>query len=277
MMPYYSMPFEYYDRKNLVSPQMTAPMAPPMQQPMAPGGTSPMMQFTQPMMQQNLMQPAMPMMQPTMPMTQMPPVCPFTGMPVMPTAGQMGNMGVMGMDMDTDMDTDMEEAEAPEESAPEGITSNRPAAIVTNAPATTTIVMFKELTGYPNYGNPSGNADILYTGTRGTWTFILPPFLFVPGNMRAQIVIRAVLDDHANVPVSRYSARITVNGTVVHTGPLPLEHGVPAGGRFTNWRSLTYNVPNIRRNNSVTIVNTSTAGENDWIAFDWMEMRFTPR
>ena len=152
-----------------------------------------------------------------------------------------------------------------------------PPPLLSNNPATATITLFKELTAYPNYGNPSRNADILYTGNRGTWTFESPAFLFVPGNQRARIIIRAVLDDHSNVPINRYSARITVNGNVVHTGALPLQHGAPAGGMFTNWRELTFNISNLRRSNQVTIVNTSTAGPNDWVAFDWMELRLLPR
>jgi hypothetical protein len=152
-----------------------------------------------------------------------------------------------------------------------------PPPVLSNNPVTATIVLFKELTAYPNYGNPSRNADILYTGNRGTWTFESPAFLFVPGNLRAQIRIRTVLDDHANVPVNRYSARITINGNVVHDGRLPVEHGVPAGGIFTNWRDLPFNVTNLRRSTRVTIENTSTAGTDDWIAFDWMELRFIPR
>jgi hypothetical protein len=152
-----------------------------------------------------------------------------------------------------------------------------PPPLLSNNPATTNIVLFKELTAYPNYGNPSRNADILYTGNRGTWTFQTPAFLFVPGNLRAQIIIRAVLDDHANVDVSRYSARITVNGTVVHNGRVSLNHGVPAGGIFTNWRELTFNIPILRRTSTVTIENTSTTGVNDWIGLDWMEIRLFPR
>lgn len=153
----------------------------------------------------------------------------------------------------------------------------QPNPILSDNPATPSITLFKELTGYSNYGNPSGNADILYTGNRGTWTFQIPAFLLLQGNLRAQIVIRAVLDDHQNVPVSNYSARITINGTVVHNGRLQLEHGRPAGQRFTNWRSLTFNVPNLRRSNRVVIENTSRTGPNDWIAFDWMELRFEGR
>jgi hypothetical protein len=152
-----------------------------------------------------------------------------------------------------------------------------PRPVLSNNPESASVVLFKELTGYPNYGNPSGNADILYTGTRGTWTFESPAFLFVPGNLRAQIRIRAVLDDHLNVPINRYSARITINGNVVHTGMLSLPHVTPVGGLFTNWRDLTFNVRNLRRDTRVMIENTSTTGPDDWIAFDWMELRFVPR
>lgn len=152
-----------------------------------------------------------------------------------------------------------------------------PPPILSNNPVSTTVVLFKELTAYPNYGNPSRNADILYTGNRGSWTFETPAFLFVPGNLRIQIIIRAVLDDHASVPVNRYSARITINGNIVQEGRLALEHGTPAGGIFTNWRNLPFNVTTPRRITRVTIENTSTAGTDDWIAFDWMELRLLPR
>ena len=150
-----------------------------------------------------------------------------------------------------------------------------PPPVLSNNPATATIVLFKELTAYPNYGNPSGNADILYTGNRGVWTFDLPAPFFAQANYRVRLIIRAVLDDHYDVPVSRYSARITVNGIVVHNGPVPLEHGTPAGGRFTNWRDLAFNITEVRRSNRIVMVNTSTAGQNDWIGLDWMEMRLS--
>ncbi|MDD4494883.1 MAG: hypothetical protein PHV32_11175 [Eubacteriales bacterium] len=152
-----------------------------------------------------------------------------------------------------------------------------PPPILSNNPATVSLTIFKELTGYPNYGNPSRNADILYTGNRGAWTFDSPAFLIVPGNQRARLVIRAVLDDHTSVPVNRYSARITVNGTVVHNGRVNLEHGTPSGGMFTNWRELSFNITNLRRNNRIVIENTSNTGTNDWIGIDWMEIRIIPR
>ena len=152
-----------------------------------------------------------------------------------------------------------------------------PSPILTNNPPVTAITLFKELSGYPNYGNPSGNADILYTGNRGEWTFEVSPLLLVTGSMSAQLYIRAVLDDHYAVPVNRYSATITINGTVVHRGQLHLQHGTPAGGMFTNWSTLVFNVSPIRRTNTIVITNTSTAGPDDWIALDWMEMRFAQR
>jgi hypothetical protein len=151
-----------------------------------------------------------------------------------------------------------------------------PPPLISNNPVTASVSLFKELSAYPNYGNPSRNADILYTGNRGSWTFQSPSFFTVPGNQRAQVIIRAVLDDHANVPVNRYSARITINGTVVHDGRLLLEHGAPAGGMFTNWRDLPFNIFNTRRTNRVTIENTSSVGTDDRIAFDWMEIRLLP-
>ena len=152
-----------------------------------------------------------------------------------------------------------------------------PAPILSNNPVSPNLVLFKELSGYPNYGNPSRNADILYTGNRGRWTFQSPFSALFTGNMRAEMVIRAVLDDHVNVPANRYSLRITINGTVVHNGRVQLPHGSPAGGMFNNWVNLTFNVPQTRRIPEVVIENTSNTGPNDWIAFDWMQLRFLPR
>lgn len=149
--------------------------------------------------------------------------------------------------------------------------------ITSNNPATTNIVLFKQLTGYPNYGNPSRNADILYTGDQGSWTIELPAFFLIPGRLRSQLIISAALDDHQNAPANRYSARITINGNVVHNGRLPLSHGTPAGGMFMNWGQLTFPISNLRRVNRITIVNTSNASPDDWIGLDWMELRVFPR
>lgn len=263
MSPYVSCPFLYYRNiKNMPPPEMmpTMPPMPPVLPPMqAPVTTMPPMPIAPPM------QPNYPQMPPIMA-----PMMPNYPAPMMPDMGfmnpemnDMGNMGDM-MNMD-EMDL---ETNSPRQPAP----------VLSNNPAVTNISLFKELTGYPNYGNPSGNADILYTGTQGTWTFNVPPTLFGAGNRTAQIVIRAVLDDHTRVPLTQYSARITINGIVVHNAAVPLEHGVPVGGRFTNWRELRFSIANLRRtNNRITIVNTSTAGSNDWIGIDWMEIRVRSR
>lgn len=238
-MPYYYCPFVQQNRNEFMNIPQTLMPAQPL-------NAQPIQQMPTPMV------PGIPYGFP---------LSPFDQAPVFPI--QSGADGFMDME---EMDT-----------GPATASPTDPPPILSNNPATASITLFKELTGFSNYGNPSGNADILYTGNRGTWTFDIPAFLFVPGNLSAQILIRGVLDDHSNVPVNRYSARITVNGTVVHTGQVPLEHGVPAGGRFNNWRLMTFNVTNLRRNNRVVIVNTSTAGPDDWIGLDWMELRLSPR
>ncbi|SET78073.1 hypothetical protein SAMN05660297_03481 [Natronincola peptidivorans] len=157
------------------------------------------------------------------------------------------------------------------------VDTNQLQPILTDNPPITSLVLFKELSGFPNYGNPSGNADILYRGNRGVWTFEVPAFFFIPGLLRAQLYIRAVLDDRAATPVPQYSATISINGRVVHRGPVPLEHGRSFGQIFVNWRTLIFDVPDIRRINRIVITNTSTGLANDWIGLDWMEMRFFRR
>ncbi|MCR6544427.1 hypothetical protein [Dehalobacterium formicoaceticum] len=153
-----------------------------------------------------------------------------------------------------------------------------PQPILSNQNPSRVLVFRKELTGYPNYGNPSGNADILYTGTQGTWTFNMPPLMAVLLNntQRIELVIRGALDDHYNVAENRYSATVTFNGQRQNVGQLPFVHGRPAGQQFTNWNELVLNInPRLARlNNRVVIRNTSNVGANDWIALDWMELRF---
>lgn len=155
---------------------------------------------------------------------------------------------------------------------PPPILSNNPPSAVTTA-----LTLRKEMTGYSNYGNPSGNADILYTGNTGTWTFAIPPFLIAAVNRfrRTELVMRGALDDHYAVPENRYRMTVNVNGTPLNVGPLPFVHGRPAGGQFTNWNQLTMAIPPraITRNNRIVIRNTSNAGPDDFIAIDWMELR----
>ncbi|MGI6630998.1 MAG: hypothetical protein ACOX4H_10935 [Bacillota bacterium] len=158
------------------------------------------------------------------------------------------------------------------------LTRQGPQPILSNPAPSRVLVLRKELTGYPNYGNPSGNADILYTRTQGIWTFNLPPLLALVLNnaRRVELVIRGILDDHYNVPENRYSMTVDFNNNRQNFTQLPFVHGRPSGQRFTNWNELTVNIPPRagRVNNRITIRNTSNAGENDWIAIDWMELRF---
>lgn len=259
MLPYLTCPFAYINRMNVPTTLSLQPQAIPHAITGTPAIPATPAVTTSP----TTTQPPVNYVPPVISISQIPamlPLCPFQPY-MMPGMGNMGDMADMA-----DMSF------SPSASSP-----GDPPPVLSNSPAVPTIALFKELTGYPNYGNPSGNADILYTGNRGVWTFDLPPFLSALGNLRAQILIRAVLDDHGNVPVRQYSARITINGRVVHNGPVPLEHGVPTGGRFTNWKNLQFSIDNLRRNNRIEIVNTSTAGPNDWIALDWMEMRFFQR
>lgn len=158
---------------------------------------------------------------------------------------------------------------------PAGATMNPddPPPVLSNGPVQTTITLTKELTGYPNYGNPSRNADILYTGNTGNWTFNLPTVIGGVGNIRGQLVIRGVLDDHYNVNENLYSMTVGFNGIQVFSGRPPFVHGRPTGTTFDNWNPLVINISNFRRNNRISITNTSRAGVNDWIAIDWIEIR----
>jgi len=208
------------------------------------------------MIPQPVAQPVYPPSVPSMPPAQPPEsICPpYMQTPMMPEMGEM----------EEDMDM---------YGYPESATTSDPPPIITNPTPIPGTFLLKELAGYPNYGAVSGNADILYTGTRGAWTFILPTWLPAPSRLFGQLLITASLDDHADVPVEDYSMTVRINGVIVREGPIALTHGTPPGGRFVNWRVLTYNVPNLRRNNRIVIENTSDAGPNDWIAFDWMELR----
>lgn len=255
MLPYYYCPFTYIERNIAGMPQQTLPFASPAIQPaiQSPGIQAPGIHMPNSLTGQQVPVQEIPQMMP-----QTPPVLPQQQSPVM--APDMHN-------------TDMYNYNSA--SPVEG--PNDPPPVLSNNPPVTSISLFKELTAHPNYGNPSGNADILYTGNRGTWTFDMPVPQLAAGNLTGRIVIRGVLDDMEDVPVNRYSARITVNGTVVHNGRVPLEHGRPLGGKFNNWRELTFNIPNLRRNNRVIIENTSSAGPNNWIALDWMELILVPR
>ena len=153
--------------------------------------------------------------------------------------------------------------------------AERPASLLSEGRNETEIVLFKQLAGSTRYGSPASGADVLYTGTRGEWLFELPPFLLFSRGFEAKLIIRAALDDHMRVPLERYRARISVNGTPVHDGRLFLEHGAPCGGPFLNWRDMTFSFP-LRARVRVAVENTSEASERDWLAINSMELRLRP-
>ncbi len=250
MLPQVTAPETMPSMNPNMLPQITAPEMMPMNPNMVPQVTAPEMMPMNPNMMPQITAPEM-----------MQNIPPNNWMPMPKPMSPYGNNGMYDIGM-----------------GPATARPGDPPPILSNNPPVTSITLFKELTGYPNYGNPSRNADILYTGNRGVWTFQLPAALAAAeSNFRAQIIIRGVLDDHYDVPESRYSATITINNNRVHSGRLPLNHGRPGGTEFTNWRALTFSIRDLRRNNRVEIVNTSSTGPNDFIAFDWMELRLIPR
>jgi hypothetical protein len=148
---------------------------------------------------------------------------------------------------------------------------------ISRHPATANITFTKLLSAYPNYGNPSKNADILYSGNKGSWNIAVPSYLLIPDKLKAQLIIRAALDDHIKVPANRYAVKIFINGVQLYGGRFALEHGSPAGSVFANWKELSFSVQNLREDNTITIENISSAGTADWIGFDRMELRLLPR
>ncbi len=151
-----------------------------------------------------------------------------------------------------------------------------PSPFISKQAAALNISLIKQLGAYPNYGNPSKSADILYTGSKGAWDIEIPHFLLNSGSLKAKLIIRAVLDDHAGVSPGSYAARIYANGALLHRGRLPLEHGTPVGNVFTNWKELSFILRTPVRENKIVIENISACGARDWIGFDRMELRLYP-
>lgn len=138
------------------------------------------------------------------------------------------------------------------------------------------ISLIKQLSAYPNYGNPTKGADILYTGSKGVWNIEIPQYLLSSGNLKAKLIIRGALDDHTNVLTGSYAAKIYANGLLLHKGRIPLEHGTPKESVFTNWKELSFILRQPVNENKIVIENISTCGAKDWIGFDRMELRLYP-
>jgi len=144
---------------------------------------------------------------------------------------------------------------------------------ISNNPEKVEISVYKELDGHKNSGSHTGKSDVLYTSTYGMWTFTVPKEILRLKPRKTEVVIKAVLDDHRSISTSRYAADIVVNEVSVHSGRLALQHGSPSKGPFRNWSRLTFPVRNLSIRNRVVIRNTSSTRKNDWIAFNWMELR----
>jgi hypothetical protein len=145
--------------------------------------------------------------------------------------------------------------------------------LLSNNPCKRNLILYKNLSAYPNYGNPSGNADILYTGNNGIWTFSMPKYFLMESPIKAKLTISMCLDDHSDSPIKKYSAKINFNGTNLHSGPIPnIEHGKPKGSKFTNWLELTFEITNLRHISQLKIINTSKTNPSDWIGIDWLKL-----
>jgi hypothetical protein len=127
----------------------------------------------------------------------------------------------------------------------------------------------KKLDGYM-----SGGYDILYTGQSTRWTFEIPmldPTLSVES---ALLTVQMVADDHAT-PIGDYSYELWV-GPCVYDSPVALPHGTPPASAFTNWTPVVeYASVTTGSLFTVALSNTGTAGPNDWIGVQWIELEVT--
>ena len=133
-----------------------------------------------------------------------------------------------------------------------------------------TVILHKELNAFSNYGSPSGDADILYSGETSTWTFTVPPS--VTGITAAFFKVSIVADDHYGQPANTYRYRAWTNGAkVVDSAGVP--HGSPFGKLFTNWVRRDYvSLKCPPGKHTITISNVSTTTSSDWLAIDWIEL-----
>ena len=132
------------------------------------------------------------------------------------------------------------------------------------------LVLGKELSGYNNYGQNDGRADVLYSGDVGSWTFADP----CGDTDVAYLQITVALDDHYDVPVGNYELDVYVNGKRVTSGyadDLGLRHGAPYGQRFGNWQHLWVQVKPAGQYR-IDIHNRSGLPQEHWIAIDRMSL-----
>ena len=139
-------------------------------------------------------------------------------------------------------------------------------------------VLHKELDAYPNYGVRDRAADIVYSGESACWHFDRHDAPGTHGDA-AQFVLSLALDDHYGRPASDYVGTIKVNDqtTSGHVVELGVQHGVPFGSVFTNWKTVSFPVFGLHRHYVLCIQNmTPGPVGDDWIAVDWIELQLIP-
>jgi len=165
----------------------------------------------------------------------------------------------------------------------EGLAPGQPSFAVfhTDPPPTVTavpggFVLHKQLAGYPNYGVADGRSDILYSTESDVWNFDMS--VISDAIASATAVTSLVLDDHYVRPESEYVGTITLNGTQVFSGgfstALGASHGVPYGGIFGNWQSVSFPFSDLTPSTFTVEIHNNTTGQvyGDWIAIDYIEI-----
>ena len=89
---------------------------------------------------------------------------------------------------------------------------------------------FKDLHGLPGPGYALSGVDVLYSGDSGTWSFDLWGVPDLSGRSVTATFIW-VADDHYDSPLTTYTGVISLGGSQVFSGLLPLQHGVPFAGQ----------------------------------------------
>jgi hypothetical protein len=143
----------------------------------------------------------------------------------------------------------------------------------TEMQTSTSIVLRKELAGYPNYGVADSACDITYDGDADAWMFQVPN---VPISS-ATLALSVVADDHASVPLDGYFCQVWAGNSCVFGDQAPVMHGAPFNADFSDWSELDVPVTVTPGNFLiVTFANRSTTGvASDWIGIDWIELRLT--
>lgn len=134
-------------------------------------------------------------------------------------------------------------------------------------------VLYKELSGYGNYGVPDRASDILYTGQAATWHFPIPSSVDLDAVQGAFFRVGLIADDHYGVPLSLYNLAAWTNGAFLLDGPSDLPHGAPYGQVFDNWVERDYGTSSKPDHFTITLQNSSTGtAGGDWYAVDWIEL-----